>query len=63
MVVVMMTLFAIVIVGYVAGKMGYMGGDFDKRFFICIIQYRDDIGTVFLMKMGFDLVVQIRPSR
>lgn len=28
---VMMTLFAIVIVGYVAGKMGYMGGTFDKR--------------------------------
>ena len=28
---IMMTLFAIVIVGYVAGKLGYMGGDFDKR--------------------------------
>ena len=28
---IMMTLFAIVIVGYVAGKMGYMGGDFDRR--------------------------------
>lgn len=28
---VMMVLFAIVIVGYVAGKLGYMGGDFDKR--------------------------------
>ena len=26
-----MTLFAIVIVGYTAGKLGYMGGDFDKR--------------------------------
>lgn len=28
---VMMTLFAIVIVGYVAGRLGYMGGEFDKR--------------------------------
>jgi len=28
---VMITLFAIVIVGYVAGKLGYMGGTFDKR--------------------------------
>ena len=28
---IMMTLFAIVIVGYVAGKMGYMGGDLDRR--------------------------------
>ena len=28
---VMMTLFAIVIVGYVAGRIGYMGGEFDKR--------------------------------
>ena len=28
---IMMTLFAIVIVGYIAGKTGYMGGDFDKR--------------------------------
>ena len=26
-----MTLFAIVIVGWVAGKLGYMGGDFDKK--------------------------------
>ena len=31
MVVVMMTLFAIVIVGYVAGKLGYLGGDFDRQ--------------------------------
>ena len=31
MVVVMLTLFAIVVVGYVAGKLGYMGGTFDKR--------------------------------
>ena len=28
---VMMTLFFIVIVGFVAGKLGYMGGEFDKR--------------------------------
>ena len=28
---VMMTLFAIVVVGYAAGKLGYMGGTFDKR--------------------------------
>ena len=26
-----MTLFAIVVVGYVAGRLGYMGGEFDKR--------------------------------
>ncbi len=31
MVTVMLTLFAIVIVGYIAGKLGYMGGTFDKR--------------------------------
>ncbi len=31
MVEVMMTLFAIVVVGYVAGRYGYMGGSFDKR--------------------------------
>lgn len=31
MVVVMITLFAIVIVGYVAGKLGYLGGDFDRQ--------------------------------
>ena len=30
-IVVMVTLFAIVNVGFVAGKLGYMGGDFDKR--------------------------------
>ena len=30
-IVVMVTLFAIVIVGFIAGKLGYMGGDFDKR--------------------------------
>lgn len=28
---VMMTLFAIVIVGYICGKLGYLGGDFDRR--------------------------------
>ena len=31
MVEVMLTLFAIVVVGYAAGKLGYMGGTFDKR--------------------------------
>ena len=28
---VMLTLFAIIVVGYIAGKLGYMGGTFDKR--------------------------------
>ena len=28
---VMITLFAIVVVGYVAGKLGYLGGDFDRQ--------------------------------
>ena len=31
MFVVMMTLFAIVVVGYVAGKLNYLGGDFDRQ--------------------------------
>ena len=31
MFVVMMTLFAIVLVGYGAGKLGYLGGDFDRQ--------------------------------
>ena len=31
MITVMITLFAIVVVGYAAGKLGYMGGTFDKR--------------------------------
>ncbi len=31
MIVVMITLFAIVIVGYVAGKLNYLGGDFDRQ--------------------------------
>ena len=31
MITVMTTLVAIVIVGYVAGKLGYLGGDFDRR--------------------------------
>lgn len=30
-IVIMMTLFVIVLVGFAAGKLGYMGGDFDKR--------------------------------
>ena len=28
---VMMTLVALVVVGYVAGKLGYLGGDFDRQ--------------------------------
>ena len=36
---VMMTLFAIVIVGYIAGKLGYMGGDFDKRLSSLVINF------------------------
>ncbi len=31
MIVVMMTLFALLVVGYVAGKLGYLGGDFDRQ--------------------------------
>ena len=31
MIVVMLTLFALVMVGYVAGKLGYLGGDFDRQ--------------------------------
>lgn len=31
MIVVMMTLFALVIVGYVGSKLGYLGGDFDRQ--------------------------------
>ena len=31
MLTVMMTLFAIVVVGYMAGKLGYLGGDFDRQ--------------------------------
>ena len=30
-IVIMMTLLVIVLVGFAAGKLGYMGGDFDKR--------------------------------
>ena len=26
-----MTLFALVVVGYIAGKLGYLGGDFDRQ--------------------------------
>ena len=36
---VMMTLFAIVIVGYIAGKLGYMGGDVDKRLSSLVINF------------------------
>ena len=35
----MMTLFAIVIVGYVAGRLGYMGGEFDKRLSSLVINF------------------------
>ena len=31
MIVVMLTLFALVIVGFIAGKIGYLGGDFDRQ--------------------------------
>ena len=31
MVVVMLTLFAILIVGYIAGRLSYLGGDFDRQ--------------------------------
>ncbi|MBR0165755.1 MAG: AEC family transporter, partial [Prevotella sp.] len=31
MFVVMITLFALLVVGYVAGKLGYLGGDFDRQ--------------------------------
>ena len=31
MIVVMLTLFALVVVGYIAGKVGYLGGDFDRQ--------------------------------
>lgn len=31
MITVMLTLFALVVVGYVAGKLGYLGGDFDRQ--------------------------------
>ena len=35
----MMTLFAIVVVGYAAGKMGYMGGDFDRKLSSLVINW------------------------
>ena len=35
----MMTLFAIVIVGYVAGRLGYMGGEFDKKLSSLVINF------------------------
>ena len=31
MIVVMLTLFALVVVGFIAGKLGYLGGDFDRQ--------------------------------
>ena len=39
MIEVMMTLFAIVIVRYVAGRLGYMGGEFDKRLSSLVINF------------------------
>ena len=36
---IMAVLFAIVIVGYVAGRLGYMGGDFDRRLSGLIIDF------------------------
>ena len=36
---VMMTLFAIVIVGYVAGRLGYMGDEFDKKLSSLVINF------------------------
>ena len=39
MVEVMMTLCAIVIVGYVAGRLGYMGGEFDKKLSSLVINF------------------------
>ena len=35
----MMTLFAIVIVGYLAGRLGYMGGEFDKKLSSLVINF------------------------
>lgn len=35
----MMTLFAIVIVGYMAGRLGYMGGEFDKKLSSLVINF------------------------
>lgn len=36
---VMLTLFAILVVGYVAGRLGYMGGEFDKRLSSLVINF------------------------
>ena len=36
---IMLILFAIVIVGFMAGKLGYMGGDFDKRLSNLVIDF------------------------
>ena len=39
MIVVMSTLFVIVIVGYMAGKLGYMGGEFDRKLSSLVINW------------------------
>lgn len=39
MIVVMITLFAIVVVGYMAGKLNYMGGDFDRKLSSLVINW------------------------
>ena len=39
MITVMATLFVIVIVGYMAGKLGYMGGDFDRKLSSLVINW------------------------
>jgi predicted permease len=39
MITVMATLFAIVIVGYMAGKLGYMGGEFDRKLSSLVINW------------------------
>ena len=36
---VMITLFVIVVVGYAAGKLGYMGGDFDRKLSSLVINW------------------------
>ena len=39
MVEVMLTLFAILVVGYIAGRLGYMGGEFDKKLSSLVINF------------------------
>ncbi len=36
---VMMSLFALVVVGYIAGRLGYMGGEFDKKLSSLVINF------------------------